>query len=190
MLQRFNDFLDLFRNNLLIEYNRNPLLKSKLIPISKYYTLACTGDRIFLKYLNKLKYFNNSKTTIPQYYGGIRKNNKVGFNKDLNITTSLPLLPSFYNFNLKNYLNFIFLKFKNLFLDNKTLLKFKIEEEVIPKLNLKDIRNIEYLGKNEFVMEGEGEDGSNLQIKIKVKEEEGGVVIEKEEVIGLWVMMR
>jgi hypothetical protein len=187
MLQRFNDFLDLFRNNLLLEYNRNPLLKSKLIPISKYYTLACTGDRIFLKYLNKLKYFNNSKTTIPQYYGGIREsNNQRNLNKDLNTTTS----PSLYNFNLKNYLNFIFLKFKYLFLDNKTLLKFKIEEEVIPKLHFKDIRNIEYLGKNEFVMEGEGEDGSNLQIKIKVKEEEGGVVIEKEEVMGVWVMMR
>ncbi|KAF9758292.1 hypothetical protein NGRA_3158 [Nosema granulosis] len=248
-------FLDLFRTNLLVEFSKNTPLKEHLLPISKSYHFVCTGDRIISHFLDKIEYFVDSSTQLPQYYGGLvesnnnknnnnnNKNNNINninnknniinninninnnknnknnknnnninninnnnnnINNNIN-SSSGSIVP--YKFSLKNsFVNF-YNSLRNIFINKSSSIKFSVEDEIIPRLLsvenytedgkkdlevfrnsnnsiIKDIRNIEYLGDGEFLMEVET--SSILMIKIKVIKEKDKIKIEKLEFSKIW----
>lgn len=184
-MEKIGEFLDNFRNNLIVEFNKNTILKQRLVPYSKTYHFICTGDRVINYYLNKINSIRRSPYIPPK-------------SPDIKQPTSG--LPSLYNFSVKNLVLNGWAKIKNLFFNKESSLKFYVEDYLIQnfcdtksyteegskdfellqmefnKDDLRDISKIEYLGNGEFLFEALFKEP--LVVKIKVEVNEDGIKID------------
>lgn len=187
-MEKIGEFVDNFRNNLIVEYNRNSKLKERLVPISKTYHVLCMGDRVMLYYLNKINSLKKSPYVPPHYP------------KTLDNPLKSSTLPSVHNFSLRNLFLRSLCHLKNIFFNKHSSLKFYAEDFLIPnfcdggnyteegskdfeifqmeykKKDLRDIRKIEYLGDREFLFEALFKEP--LMVKVKVIEDKDGIKID------------